>query len=729
MQKVQIYVGATRLDLFKDETIKLTQSLKNINKVDKIFTEFTQTFAVPASSTNNILFEHYYNFNIVEGFDARRKQPASIELNYIPFKTGLMRLDGVDLKDNKAYAYRITFFGETVNLKDILATNQIDSLTLDIYNTTYEPNTVLNGMSLDPLSLDSNGNYNNNLVVPLISHTNPIFYDSNSPVVSGTNNMYYNAGSGAGVFYSDLKYALRVETIVNAISTDYLVPAGLSFSDDFFNTENKPYSTLFLWLHRKSGSVGAGTAGSNQLSLPVSSWARTSGTTLTTTGTSIIISSQYQSPPSANISQFDVRIVPTDSSKEYTLIINTFGSEFYSSGPVTGDLSLTKNDFNFIQPVSYTFVLNSTEEVVFDTVKLTVSGDFQIGNGLQYWNDVFNAASVSQPITIPLSVPFVINEQIPEMKIIDFLTGIFKMFNLVAYYEDSKIVVKTYDDYFASLDTGLWEEQSSEWQDELRKWNEIGSTTSNEYSIDEFLDTGSVKVDVALPYKQINFLYEGTGTILAKKYNQLNNIGWGEIRYTLDGLVYDAPSDVYNVKIPFEHMQMERLNDLNLSASNTQTNVMYGISVNENVQPYIGKPLLFYPIKQSQAFGSATSVSVRSALSTNVAKTDIIVPSNSVSLSPLVSVENINFPNEINEWTLNSDFSNSLFEGYYKTFISESFNLRRRFIKVKAYLPLNVLYNLKLNNVIEINNERYKINSMSTNFQTGETSFELINVL
>ena len=131
MQKVQIYVGSTRLDLFKDETIKLTQSLKNINKVDKIFTEFTQTFSVPASSTNNILFEHYYNFNIVEGFDARRKKPASIELNYIPFKTGLIRLDGVDLKDNKPHAYRITFFGETVNLKDLLGTNQIDSLDLD----------------------------------------------------------------------------------------------------------------------------------------------------------------------------------------------------------------------------------------------------------------------------------------------------------------------------------------------------------------------------------------------------------------------------------------------------------------------------------------------------------------------------------------------------------------------------------------------------------------------
>ena len=143
-------------------------------------------------------------------------------------------------------------------------------------------------------------------------------------------------------------------------------------------------------------------------------------------------------------------------------------------------------------------------------------------NGTQvFWTDDFTATSNGN-ITIPVAVPFIISEQIPEIKIIDFLTGIFKMFNLVAYYEDSKIVVKTYDDYFASLDTGLWQEQSSEWQDELRLWNEIGSTTSNEYSIDEFLDTTSTKVNVALPYNQINFLYEGTGTLLAKKFNQLN---------------------------------------------------------------------------------------------------------------------------------------------------------------------------------------------------------------
>ena len=33
----------------------------------------------------------------------------------------MLRLEGVDLKLNKAYAYRITFFGETVNVKDYIS--------------------------------------------------------------------------------------------------------------------------------------------------------------------------------------------------------------------------------------------------------------------------------------------------------------------------------------------------------------------------------------------------------------------------------------------------------------------------------------------------------------------------------------------------------------------------------------------------------------------------------
>ena len=714
MQKVQIYVGSTRLDLFKDETISLTQSLKNVKDVSKIFTEFTQTFSVPASPTNNILFEHYYNFDIVNGFDARVKKSSYIELNYIPFKQGFMRLDGVDLKRNKAYAYRITFFGETVALKDVLGENQLDALDLAAYNKTYDYTSIRDLMNVDTTT--------NDVVVPMITHSSPVFFDS-SAVTAGTNNMKFQASSGAGVLWSELKYALRVSKIVDQIETDYLTELGLSFSDDFFNDTNADYYNLFMWLHRKSGDVDSASGSGNEYNLLINSFVPdpllpTNVNTLSSQ-TSLIISST--NPTDNVVNYYSFQAVPTDNTKQYLLTITRNGEVWYSSGYVTGSIYVDQTTAGVMNPATYNFNLTAVEQVSFSALDLSVGGSYTSSGSTVNYDDFWEGVTGAD-VPILNSFPFAINEQIPEIKIIDFLSGLFKTFNLVAYHQNDKIVVQTYDDYFASLDTGFWNLQEEEWQDEVRFWNEIGSATTNVYSIDEFMDVNSSQVNVALPYKQINFSYEGTGTFLAKKYNQLNNVGWGELRYTLNGEVYDAPSETYSVKLPFEHMLFDRINNLN---GGSQTNIMYGYSVNENQQPYIGKPLIFYPVRQSQL----TLVSVRENSTNNDSLSSLILPSNSVSLYSNISTSNINFNEEVNEFSQATGFSNTLFEGYYKNFISESFNIKRRFIKVKAFLPLNILYNLKLNNVIEINNQNYKINSMTTNFQTGETSFELINIL
>jgi hypothetical protein len=88
MRRLQLYIGTERVDLFKDESVSLTQTIKNVKDLAKVFTEFTQTFSVPASSVNNKIFKHYYNFDISGGFDARIKADAKLELNDLPFKDG-----------------------------------------------------------------------------------------------------------------------------------------------------------------------------------------------------------------------------------------------------------------------------------------------------------------------------------------------------------------------------------------------------------------------------------------------------------------------------------------------------------------------------------------------------------------------------------------------------------------------------------------------------------------
>jgi hypothetical protein len=60
MRKISVYIEGQRLELFDDETISVTSSYQNYKDLAKIFTDFSQSFTVPASETNNQIFQHFY---------------------------------------------------------------------------------------------------------------------------------------------------------------------------------------------------------------------------------------------------------------------------------------------------------------------------------------------------------------------------------------------------------------------------------------------------------------------------------------------------------------------------------------------------------------------------------------------------------------------------------------------------------------------------------------------
>jgi hypothetical protein len=272
------------------------------------------------------------------------------------------------------------------------------------------------------------------------------------------------------------------------------------------------------------------------------------------------------------------------------------------------------------------------------------------------------------------------------------------MFNLTAYVDDAGlIIVKTLDSYYAS--------------------------SSTSYNIDQYLDTTKSVVNAALPFKEVNFSYKGLGTILAKQYQQIWNSGWGSLSYTLSNEIYDAPSESYSIELPFEHMMYERLPDIK---DNSPTTIQYGLFVDDNQESYYGSPLLFYPIRQT----SATPIAFRDTNPVALSKlVTYFIPSNSVSIDPLTSESNIHFNPMVNEYTLINDFPDTLFETKYKTYIQDVFNKNRRITKVTAYLPMKIFLNLKLNDIIELGQNNYKINSLKTNLTTGKTDFELLNTI
>ncbi len=78
MQNIQLYIEGQRVDMFNDETVSITDTIQNVKDIGKIFTAFSRTFSLPATKINNKIFKHYYNFDIVNGFDARIKKNSNI---------------------------------------------------------------------------------------------------------------------------------------------------------------------------------------------------------------------------------------------------------------------------------------------------------------------------------------------------------------------------------------------------------------------------------------------------------------------------------------------------------------------------------------------------------------------------------------------------------------------------------------------------------------------------
>ena len=689
MQQIQLYISGTKVDLFKDESVSLTNTIQNIKDISKVFTSFSQSFVVPASKVNNQLFRHYYNYNVDDGFDGRLKVSATIELNYLTFQKGKIKLEGTQLKKNEIYGYKITFYGNTVELNDLIGEDTLDALVgdsnwIDGFSKPYSSTAIYSGLISGYDIINDSINYPNAIITPLITHTTRLFYDSASDTANDGNLAPNGNGESAamnhGVYWKDLKYAIRIDLIIKAIEKTY----GLTFSTDFFTSTNAPYYNLYMWMHRKKGNVDDPNAPATFPQL-VDFGVDSTMTNVLATGQTVIVSNQTGNNKITSTLTVNVNAAENT---VYTVNVIRDGiiqDSFSATAPSAAQANIDLTDGN------YQVQIVVREEFTIDSITWEMS-DLTVPE-----SHTFNVSAY----TIPATVQFVPSAQLPPQKVLEFLTGIFKLFNLTAFVLDNgTIKVQTLDSFYAAPSSG------------------------SPFDISSFIDVSKSQVNVALPYREIIFEYKGLGTKLALQHEQLTTggVGWGTTEYMGDAK-YDG--GVYKVQAPFEHMKYERLIDV--ATGDTKT-IQYGWMVNDNDESYLGSPVLFYPIYQ-QNQDSIRFLSDRPYVNTgsNTDINDYFIPSNSVSIDASTSTSNINYNQENNEYDFTGVFSGTLFQNYYSTYITEMFNSKRRLNRFTAYIPTNILLNYTLADRFIINNQSYKINSINTNLKTGESTLELLN--
>ena len=672
MISLQLYIEGQQVELHDNESVVLKQSIKDVQDLEKVFTDYTRTFNVPASTVNNKIFKHFYNFNI-KGFDARSKKPATLELNYTPFKIGNIKLEGVQMQDNKPVNYRLTFFGNMTSLKDTFKDDDLSSLeTLANVAFSYTPAEVSTLLQQGKDIFIGTETVSRGLVAPLITHTDRLYYDS-SQDTAGTFNLAVGAES-KGLIYDQLKPAISIYALIRAIEGKYHI----QFSDDFINNSNDKLTKLYIWLHRKKGSLLADDYINRK---SATNWSNiVSGIN----GGRFSYYGFINQTVDEGINRFIEISVSTASSVEYEVVVQDGQEVVHSSEHVGSSTPISFNDNYelFSQPFGTSnqlkvFIITS-DTAVFDI-------DFIVRDVA---SNRSGTSSATAQITTNNIYWFSLLNEMPEIKVMDFLTGIFKMFNLTSFYEGDVIKVLPLDDFYAS--------------------------STNTFDITKYLDKGTSEVNSVLPFNLINFKYQEPKTLLAYNHKFSFENTWGGLAYENPGI---SKGSTYTVQLPFENLKFERIKN----SGQVNTSIQWGYSVDEKSAPYIGKPFIFFANKIQNgnpisfletAGGSVTSIP------------QYYVPSNSVDVEQ--DSETINFGSEKSEWTA-TNFDKSLYKTHYDTYIKGAFSQSRRLSKFRAYVPMSVISNLGLENKIIVFDNLYKINAVTTNFQNGLSSFELIN--
>lgn len=674
MNKVDIYINNQRLDLFQDEEISINLSVQNIQDLSKVFTDFTQSFTVPASTTNNQILSHYYRTDLSGGFDGRVRQTARIEINSLTFRTGVVQMENVLVKGTSPYSYSLTFYGELVNLTDLFGEDYLYDLDLSAYDHDYNGATIQQGF-------DQNNLFGGDVFYPLMSPVrNWVYNVGNSSDPRHEDDIQFltgHSGHHHGIRYDEVKPAVKVVKILEAIEDKY----GITFTGDFLS--DTQFNKLFLWAHRYEGYLyDSSTAIEWQL---INFNRNTGGGTefnLTTDTWTVVDTDLYE-----------LRVTIQNASAAYEVGLFQNGNQ----------IGVAQEDAHPASSVLITFEgygFDAGDEVQIKIRPQTATSfNYQVTDYTAY-DDSTTTQRFEVDQSLPSSYSFILamSPLMPEIKVADFLAGIIKMHNLVVTPNSTtEFNLQTLNDWYA---------------DGVDK------------DFQEYLDITETNVNRPELYRRISYSYQETEQILGFEYQRTNTTGFGDLRadFTFDG-------EELQVELPFECPLFERLTDID---NGTLTNILvyksqtreFDTDFQNRFQTYVGAPILIYGEFSVDISANPISFVDEADMETQVNEVWYAnVSSTSIGTGLAYSLC----------WGADTDpfyltpVGKSLYQTYWEDYIVDLYNTKRRLVQVEAQLPIGKVITFDLKNKIIWNNQKWIVNSANINMTTGKTRLELLN--
>jgi len=486
-----------RLDTFKDETIQVTSSVQNINDISKIFTDYSQSFTIPASDINNAIFTHWYDGLIVDGYNANVRYKGFIEIDTEIFRIGLWQLESAEVEDNQPKNYKITFYGVLRSLQDKFGEDKLKDLEdLDLISFEYNATNVRNRVQVE-----------NDIIFPLISSRRVWQYGSGAGVENISNNSH-------GIDYTELFPAVRVSKIFEAIENKY----NINFSGVLLSQTR--FTKLFCWL--KNSDVLKIKSKTELLN--ISTIFNNANNLFTFNIADFVELAPMPNDPFYWSNRLGITIT-TPTNLPTTLTVWRNGSPFailsfnanVTNYPIFEQTSPNENaQFSGV----YTFFIQTAEGSLVD-FNLQAQTIRQIGGGFPL---AYTSNASGSVTTLP---DFSVTALAPDIKVSDFFSGILKMFNLTAIsFDEVNYQLEQLEDWYLQGDI-----------------KDITEYTTTDITIER------VKI-----FKNINFKYQKGQSFVNQNYRDSFGKDYGDLVQPFTNEGQD-----YNITLPFEKLQYVRL--------------------------------------------------------------------------------------------------------------------------------------------------------------------------
>lgn len=652
-----------RLELFQDEKINITSSIQNLSDISKTFTDFSQSFTVPGSVTNNRIFEHFYQNDVDGTIDHNLKRPAYIEIDYIPFRTGVIGLEKANVKSGVIDNYQISFYGQLTNMLNLFGDTKLNQLDYSNISFAYNGTNIYNRITDVVTDYD--------IRYPLIASNRLWSYGT-----TGTEDITQNAHS---IEYSELFPAVKIARIFDAIENYY----GLTFNSAFFSDDR--FDKCFLLAKNAinySFLTEIKDIDFNNKGTIIFGWWEydtNSGTYVDIINNSITLSNF-----SYEINYHSITVEVTSKSASGVYYIDLFKNGIYWQ-------TLSYSAVGTFAPIIVSPV--ASDEVI--TFKVKAEAAMTLGIEITYevhmiTEDQYGEQIYPYSFTLITTTASVLNADVdisttmPDMKVADFVSGIIKEFNFTCVGIEDKV--------FELLP--------------LEDWYNRGNTID----ITKYTDIESVDIAQIPLYNTIEFKHQQSESFVNRNYFKTSNSEYGD---TVNTFNYDGGN--YTIDSPFENLLFARAVDQHGHEA------ILGYNLNESYNGYIPKPTLLYMYNDAYVLDHAIKFYNGSS---NVDITEYALFGQDRIKDGINYSLNFGADNSIIE---NQTIQNGIFATYYFAYLSNLYNLKQRLTTIKTILPTSLTTGLNLNDRLIIGDKRYIINDIKIELTSGEATLSLYN--